>query len=501
MAARMTGPQGGNGASDAARDAALPAQPTAPAKRARLARRRLVAGSAAILAGAMAAAAAAPTARAADKQPLVLGRVNAEATATELDRNNPGTVDDALRVHNDNGPGVAGQGTIGVRGVSSSENPGVPPFVSGVGVFGAGDVGVTGAGRNIGVSGDGDRIGVQGGGFTGVIGQGSGMGGIGVDGSGGFGVRGSGRIGVVAAGSTTGIEASAEFVGVQARGGQIGMDALGVQGVVGHSTNPDTGVGVRGTGPEPPPPPGVAPGPPIGVLGEGTAQGVRGESMVASATGVLGTTTDGNGVVGRATGNGRGVVGSSQNAAGVLALNASGTRARLATPALAGEFFGNVFIHGELTFVDVAAAAVGLPDGSHRRIYGVSGAEPWVEDVGAARLINGAARVELDPDFAAVVRADYHVFLTPRADSNGLYVSSQTPAEFTVREQRGGTGSFEFSFRILARRRDLGVRRLERVELSSQPPDVLLEAQPVPQLPARPAEVLPSPPDKQPPPQ
>jgi hypothetical protein len=48
---------------------------------------------------------------------------------------------------------------------------------------------------------------------------------------------------------------------------------------------------------------------------------------------------------------------------------------------------------------------------------------------------------------------DYHVFLTPRGDCEGLYVSNVDSHSFTVRELRRGISNVEFDFRIVARRK------------------------------------------------
>jgi hypothetical protein len=50
---------------------------------------------------------------------------------------------------------------------------------------------------------------------------------------------------------------------------------------------------------------------------------------------------------------------------------------------------------------------------------------------------------------------DYRVFLTPEGDCQGLYVRSKRGASFEVRELQGGTSSVEFSYRIVARRKDI----------------------------------------------
>jgi len=98
--------------------------------------------------------------------------------------------------------------------------------------------------------------------------------------------------------------------------------------------------------------------------------------------------------------------------------------------------------------------------------------ESWFEDFGSAEMVEGRARVELDGDFAAVVRTEeYHVFLTPEGDSNGLYVGGKEPAGFEVREQQGGTGSLRFSYRVVAKRKDVEAPRLAKVDLP-EPVDV-----------------------------
>jgi len=65
------------------------------------------------------------------------------------------------------------------------------------------------------------------------------------------------------------------------------------------------------------------------------------------------------------------------------------------------------------------------------------------------------AVVKLDTDFAKVIkRGDYKVFLTPEGDCRGLYVRRRT-ASFEVRELAGGKSSVAFSYRIVARRKDI----------------------------------------------
>jgi hypothetical protein len=86
-------------------------------------------------------------------------------------------------------------------------------------------------------------------------------------------------------------------------------------------------------------------------------------------------------------------------------------------------------------------------------------------------LAHGSAEVQFDPDFAAIVRTeDFHVFLTPEGETEGLYVSRRGQDGFEVREQRGGTSDVTFSYRVVARRRDVDAAKLAVIELPQTPP-------------------------------
>jgi hypothetical protein len=88
-----------------------------------------------------------------------------------------------------------------------------------------------------------------------------------------------------------------------------------------------------------------------------------------------------------------------------------------------------------------------------------------MEDFGSGLLKQGVAVVKIDPAYAETVSetADYHVFLTPRGDSKGLYVINASIASFEVRESGGGTSSLSFDYRIVARRRGYEAQRLTDV--------------------------------------
>jgi hypothetical protein len=102
--------------------------------------------------------------------------------------------------------------------------------------------------------------------------------------------------------------------------------------------------------------------------------------------------------------------------------------------------------------------------GGERKVetYAVQSPENWMEDFGSGQLEKGVAVVTVDPAFAETVTGDanYHVFLTPRGDSKGLYVINATPTTFEVRESGGGTSSLAFDYRIVAKRRGFEAQRL-----------------------------------------
>jgi hypothetical protein len=138
--------------------------------------------------------------------------------------------------------------------------------------------------------------------------------------------------------------------------------------------------------------------------------------------------------------------------------------------AYAGAFYGPVVIGGDFTVVGGAkSAAVPHPDGSHRRLYCVESPESWFEDFGISELHGGCADVSIDPDFAALVDlSTYHVFLTEYDRHNDLCVTERTARGFHVLANKtDGTG--RFSWRIVARRKDISAERLAPVTIPPEP--------------------------------
>ena len=131
---------------------------------------------------------------------------------------------------------------------------------------------------------------------------------------------------------------------------------------------------------------------------------------------------------------------------------------------------GNIFAtkggyFGGICVIDVGgnlgcSGNIGAPvpvDGGTRKValYAVEAPENWFEDIGSAQLSNGSTVVQLESTFAQTVNTgiEYHVFLTPKGDCKGLYVTNETADSFEVRELGGGKANIAFDYRIVARRK------------------------------------------------
>ena len=145
----------------------------------------------------------------------------------------------------------------------------------------------------------------------------------------------------------------------------------------------------------------------------------------------------------------------------------------------------SVFIWGSLAVKGAKGAVVPHRDGAHRLLYSLECPESWFEDFGRARLVRGRATVRLDRTFAAVVRTgDFHVFLSPEGLSHGLYVHKRTRGGFEVREQHSGRSTVPFSYRVVARRRDIDGPRFKKVTLPKPVKLTLPEVPPIGKQPA-----------------
>jgi hypothetical protein len=162
---------------------------------------------------------------------------------------------------------------------------------------------------------------------------------------------------------------------------------------------------------------------------------------------------------------GHGLVGATAAAGGAAVVGASNG----VPGAYAAAFYGSVVVGGNFTVVGGAkSAAVPHPDGTHRRLYCVESPESWFEDFGEGTMVCGEASIDLDPDFAAVVdTSKYHVFLTSHDMHADLAVSERRPEGFHVRGKEHAEGTF--SWRVVAKRRDIHGERFEQVEIPKAP--------------------------------
>ena len=206
------------------------------------------------------------------------------------------------------------------------------------------------------------------------------------------------------------------------------------------------------------------------IVSQSTLAGVS----LLGATPLQGYSWENDGIVGLSYSSG-GVYGGTSIGAGVYALSSRGvgivgeTRAR-PPYGYAGVFVGPVWVQGDLICDGAKHAAVPHPDGSLRLMYSVESPESWFEDFGTAKLIRGRAKVKIDRHFAALMRSGrYHVFLTAEGDCAGLYVTRKGSAGFEVREQRGGSSNVRFSYRVVARRKDISGPRLPKVQRPQRP--------------------------------
>jgi hypothetical protein len=230
--------------------------------------------------------------------------------------------------------------------------------------------------------------------------------------------------------------------------------------------------------------------------------GVSKSSAGGGVVGLLGAGSDEGNVIGNpvlgvwgdvGTKGGRGVVGTADDGIGVVGLNNSTNYLALAGQSDQGldpsllmfkvantQFNGacGVDASGNLLCTGSKSAAVSLADGRKVALYAVEAPENWFEDVGSGKLINGTAVVRLDPTFTQTVNAalDYHVFLTPKGECDGLYVANETAEGFEVHEFHQGRSNVSFDYRIMARRK--GYEKVRLADVTKQMRPSVLEPAP-----------------------
>jgi len=357
-------------------------------------------------------------------------------------------------------------GNVGIGAVSPSAQFSVLT-TSTVGIGGA-----TSSSSGVGVSG---RVTATSGGGIGVLGASTSSSGFGVQGevtadsgetvgveglsksTSGFGVQGSATATTGTTAGVSGTSASTSGVGVAGGASATTGRTYGVQG----STASSQGFGVNGIGIT------------LSTLGNQLSLGgvgVWGDTH-AGSVGVLGTADDAQAMAAYNNAN---------NTATLFVENQEhnvNTAIVFATNSAYGGYC-NIFVSGNLNcsgsvggHAILSSAAGGSRDVA---LYAVQATENWFEDMGSGQLQNGAVVVALDAEYAQTVNTamDYHVFLTPKGDCKGLYVTNETAASFEVHELGGGNSSIAFDYRIVARRKGFESIRMAEVAGAQKGPNL-----------------------------
>jgi hypothetical protein len=120
---------------------------------------------------------------------------------------------------------------------------------------------------------------------------------------------------------------------------------------------------------------------------------------------------------------------------------------------------------GDIVCTGSKSAAVAVDGDRMVRMYAVEAADNWFEDAGSAQLRNGSVAVAFDRVFVQTVNGDvdYHVFITPNGECEGLYVTNKSGQGFEVHELHGGHSNIAFDYRIMARRKGFENVRMQDV--------------------------------------
>ncbi|MGA8029286.1 MAG: hypothetical protein WB992_19265, partial [Bryobacteraceae bacterium] len=149
----------------------------------------------------------------------------------------------------------------------------------------------------------------------------------------------------------------------------------------------------------------------------------------------------------------------------------------------------SINVSGVLSCTGSNSAVVPVDAGARKvALYAVESPENWFEDFGSGQLSGGSASITLEPTFAQTVNTamDYHVFVTPRGECEGLYVTNATPQGFEVRELHHGSSNIAFDYRIVAHRQGYETIRLadktKEFDGSNLPPRNAMGAKAPPRL-------------------
>lgn len=253
-------------------------------------------------------------------------------------------------------------------------------------------------------------------------------------------------------------ESASAAAGVMGEASQSGAGVYGINGNPATPSptgfSPDRLAGVAG----------VADGGPAGYFfGSGSGDGIDVTTVGALGANVSSTATSGIGL--SAYGNDVGIetASSAENGYPDQAIGATGRQfGVIATTTANGTTYPLYLTSplGTVAYID-GTGALYLHNGVHSfartrdggsvESYTPQSSAPTIEDVGEGHLLAGTAIVRIGSAFGASLdrAAAYHVFLTPEAETNGLYVARKTPDYFVVRELHGGRNSLAFDYRVV----------------------------------------------------
>jgi hypothetical protein len=363
-------------------------------------------------------------------QAMSTNGVGVQATSTNSTAGQFSTSSSSATVYATNTSSNGGSALYGV----SQGSYGIGVYASETGTDGTG---VEAFGNGNGVIGDTSGGVLETAGVLGIAGSRTGVSGI-------AGVWGDAQAHVGVIGSST------QYDGVQG----ITANQAGVHGIAGAST---TGLGFLGTTPAL-----------VGVWGDSTGAGSSFQQIA-----VLGTANDGDAGEFWNSSNGQPTLFAYNYGSGGTIQNPSisgpkplsdGIFSTLEASTLNGTCgFGS---KGDMTCTGQLKSLATTGSGAHTvETYSMQSPENWMEDFGSGTLQNGIATVSIDAAFAETVSSnlDYHVFITPRGDSKGLYVTNATATSFEVHESGGGTSTLGFDYRIVAKRRGFEAQRMADV--------------------------------------
>ncbi len=93
-----------------------------------------------------------------------------------------------------------------------------------------------------------------------------------------------------------------------------------------------------------------------------------------------------------------------------------------------------------------------------RIMFAPEAPEVLFQDYGTGKLVNGVAQITIDPILSRNIHVDEQhplkVFIQLEGDCNGVYVTNKSTYGFTVKELQNGQSNVDFSYQIVANRKD-----------------------------------------------